>query len=112
MSKLGAAFLTTLMLATSPLAAAPLTAAEVPHRIARDTAWGCRDKNDLIDLLFLGLSASFDSKLAQALAEGRCAYFTPGENVTILEDGGHGLVRVQRGGAVPVVYWTPQRNVN
>jgi len=112
MSKLGAAFLTTLMLATTPLVAAPLTTAEVPHRIARDAAWGCRDRNDLIDLLFLGLSTSFDSKLAQALAEGRCAYFTPGENVRILEDGGHGLVKVQRGGAVPVVYWTPLRNVN
>ena len=112
MSKLGAAFLTTLMLATTPLIPSA-SATEVPHHISRDTAWGCREKGDLIDLLFLGLSTSFDSKLAQALADGRCDYFTPGEDVTILEDGGHGLVKVQlqRGAAEPVVYWTPLRNV-
>jgi hypothetical protein len=62
MPKLGAVVLTTLMLATTPVVAAPVTSAEVPHRIARDVAWGCRDKNDLIDLLFLGLSTSFDSR--------------------------------------------------
>ena len=111
MSKLGAAFLTTLMLAATPVVP-PASATEVPHRISRDAAWGCRDKGDLIDLLFLGLSTSFDSKLSQALADGRCAYFTPGEDVMILEDSGHGLVKVQRGGAEPIVYWTPLRNVN
>jgi len=107
MSKLGAAFLTALLLST-----APLVAAEAPHRIAHEAAWGCRDKNDLIDLLFLGLSTSFDLKLATALADGRCVYFTPGENVTILEGGGHGLVKVERGGAAPVAYWTALRNVD
>jgi hypothetical protein len=87
MSKLGAAFLTALMLAANPLIPSA-SAAKAPHRISRDAAWGCRDKGDLIDLLFLGLSTSFDSKLSQALADGRCAYFTPGEDVMILEDSG------------------------
>ena len=112
MSKLGAVFLTAAVLAATPLATSPLAAAEAPHRIARDAAWGCRDKGDLLDLLFLGLSTSFDTKLATALADGRCVYFAPGEDVTILEDGGHGLVKVRRGGAVPVTYWTTQRNVD
>ena len=110
MSKIGAAFLTTVMLASTPQFTSP-AAAEAPHQIAAPAAWGCRDKNDLIDLLFLGLSTSFDLKLSGALADGRCVYFTAGENVTILEDGGHGLVRVRRG-AAPVAYWTPVRNVN
>jgi hypothetical protein len=113
MSKLGAVFLTGLLLsATSVTATSALAATQAPHRIARDAAWGCRDKNDVVDLLFLGLSTSFDTKLASALADGRCVYFAPGENVTILEDGGHGLVKVERGGAAPVAYWTPLRNVN
>jgi len=114
MSKLGAAFLSALILAATPLAATPSSAAEVqvPHRIARDAAWGCRDKHDVFDLLFLGLSTSFDTVLASALADGRCVYFTPGESVTIIEQGSHGLVKVQRGGAEPVTYWTPLRNVN
>jgi len=118
MSKLGAVFLISLTLAATPLAAAPVSAdqmaaVDVPHHIARDAAWGCRDKHDVFDLLFLGLSTSFDSKFVQALGDGRCDYFTPGEDVTILEDGGHGLVKVQlqRGAAEPVVYWTPLRNV-
>ncbi|HXO01535.1 MAG TPA: hypothetical protein VN900_05720 [Stellaceae bacterium] len=112
MSKIGAAFLTGALLVATPLVSAALAAEEAPHRIAHEAAWGCRDKNDLIDLLFLGLSTSFDDRLAAALAEGRCVYFAPGESVTILKDGGHGLVKVQRGGAVPVAYWTPLRNVN
>ena len=113
MSKLGALILSGVMLVATPLAATPASAAEeAPHRIARDAAWGCRDMNDVIDLLFLGLSTSFDNKLASALADGRCVYFKPGEDVTILEKVGHGLVKVQRGGAEPVIYWTPLRNVN
>jgi hypothetical protein len=112
MSKFGVAFLTAAVLAATPLAAPPSLAAEAPHRIAQSAAWGCRDKGDLIDLLFLGLSASFDTKLSTALADGRCAYFTPGESVTILENGGNGLVKVKRDGAMPVSYWTPVRNVN
>jgi hypothetical protein len=112
MSKLGAAFLTGAMLVSASLSAAQLAAVDVPHHIARDAAWGCQDKTDLINLLFLGLSASFDNQLAQAIADGRCAYFEPGENVTIMEDAGQGLVKVQRGGATPVTYWTPLRNVN
>jgi hypothetical protein len=112
MSKLGAAFLTGAMLVSVPLYAAQLAAVDVPHHIAREAAWGCQDKSDLINLLFLGMSTSFDSKLAEAIAEGRCAYFEPGENVTIIENGEQGLVKVQRGGATPVTYWTPLRNVN
>jgi hypothetical protein len=111
MSKLGAAFLTASILATTPLFPS-VSAAEVPHRIARDAAWGCRDKNDLLNLLFLGISTSFDTKLAVALAEGRCIYFNPGEDVVVVDPGEKGLIRVQRGGAAPAVYWTPARNVN
>lgn len=115
MSKLGAAFLTGVLLAAAPAPASvsPSLAAEAaPHRIARDAAWGCRDKHELFNLLFLGLSTSFDTKLAEALADGRCVYFDPGETVTILEDSGsHGLVKVERGGAQPVAYWTPLRNI-
>ena len=109
MPKLGAALLTALVLATTPLAAAEM---QVPHRIARDAAWGCRDKSDLLNLLFLGISTSFDTKLAAALAEGRCIYFKPGEDVMVLDPGQQGIVRVQRGGVAPAVYWTPSRNVN
>jgi hypothetical protein len=111
MSKLGAVFLAAAMLAATP-AISPASAAEAPHRIAHDPAWGCRDKGDLYDLLFLGLSASFDSKLASALADGRCVSFTPGESVTILEPAGHGIIQVQRGGATPVAYWTAVRNID
>lgn len=110
MSKLGAAFLSVSLLAATPIAAIAAPAADVPHHIAGGIAWGCRDKSDLIDLLFLGLSTSFASKLESALADGRCAYFTPGEAVTVVERGGQGLVKVQRGGS-PVSYWTPLRNV-
>ena len=106
MSKLGAAFLTALMLGT-----ASLSAAEVPHRIARDGAWGCRDKRDVFDLLFLGISASFDLQLATALADGRCVLFNPGEEIAIVEAGQRGILQVQRGGAAPAVYWTASRNV-
>jgi hypothetical protein len=114
MSKLSAAFLTGVVLAATPMAATPSTAAEVaPHRIARDAAWGCRDKHDVFHLLFLGLSTSFDSKLADALANGSCVFFKPGENVTVIEDtGSHGLVKVRRDGPEPATYWTPVRNVN
>ena len=111
MSRVGAVFLTASILA----AAAPtpvVAAAEAPHRIARDAAWGCRDKNDVIDLLFQGISVNFDGKLAAALADGRCVAFKPGEDVVILEPGVNGLVRVQRPGASPVAYWTATRNVN
>jgi hypothetical protein len=117
MSRVGAAFLTALTLAATPVAAetttaTPVAATEAPHRIARDAAWGCRDKNDVFNLLFLGISASFDGKLAAALADGRCVTFKPGENVVILEPGANGLVRVQRLGASPVAYWTASHNVN
>jgi hypothetical protein len=111
MSKFAAVLLSAGLLAATPAVVPPVAAAEAPHRIARDAAWGCRDKNELIDLLFLGISASFDSKLATALADGRCAFFRTGETVTIVENGGHGLVKVQRGGASPVAYWTALRNV-
>ena len=85
MSKLGAAFLTGVVFATTPMMAPPSTAAEAPHRIARDAAWGCRDKHDVFHLLFLGMSTSFDSKLAQALSDGSCVFFKPGENVRVEE---------------------------
>jgi hypothetical protein len=111
MSKLGAVSLSALMLAA--IVVQPVLAAEAPHRIARDAAWGCRDKHEVFNLLFLGLSTSFDSKLAQALADGRCIFFNPGENVTIVDDSGsHGLVKVMRAGPAPETYWTPLRNVN
>ena len=112
MSKLGAVFLTASILAATPASPPPLPAAEAPHRIDHEAAWGCRDKSDLIDLLFLGLSASFDTTLASALADGRCVYFTPGENVVVVEPGSKGLIRIERPGATPVAYWTPLRNVN
>jgi len=113
MSKLGAVFLTTGMLAAVPLAAPPVAAAEAPHKIARAAAWGCREKHEVFDLLFLGLSTAFDDRLAAALANGRCVYFNPGEDVTIIEDSGsHGVVKVRRGGAEPATYWTPLRNID
>jgi hypothetical protein len=92
-------------------AAVPAMAAEAPHGIARDGAWGCRDRGEMLDLLFLGISASFDTKLASALAEGRCVLFNPGEEVVIVETGQRGILQVQRGGAAPAVYWTSARNV-
>jgi hypothetical protein len=113
MSKVGAAFLTASMLAMTPLAAMSASAAEVPQKITRDAAWGCRDKHDVFDLLFLGLSTSFDDRLADALADGRCVYFKSGEDVIIIEQStSHGLVKVQRGGAEPTTYWILQRNLN
>jgi hypothetical protein len=114
MSKLGAVFLSGLILTAPALAAAPSAVApDAPRHISGAAAWGCRDKGELIDLLFLGLSTSFDLKLASALAEGRCAYFTAGENVTVIENAGHGLVKVkvERPGAPLDSYWTPLRNV-
>jgi hypothetical protein len=113
MSKIGAVILTSLLLAVSPLLVKPVPAAEVPHRIARDAAWGCRDKHQLYNLLFMAMSTRFDDQLAQALAEGTCIFFKPGENVTIVEDSGsHGVVKVRRDGAEPATYWTPLRNIN
>jgi hypothetical protein len=109
MSKIGAAFLIALWLAAGSAAAAEVT---VPHHVTHGAAWGCSDKNELIDLLFLGLSASFDDKLAGDLASGKCVYFSSGETVTILKDNGHGIVKVQRGGAEPAVYWTMLRNLD
>jgi len=113
MPKLAAVLLTGLMLAAAPLLPTRAHAAEAaPRKIAGDSAWGCRAKHDVFDLLFLGLSTSFDDRLAAALADGRCIFFTPGEAVTIIENSSsHGLVKVQRGGAVPATYWTPLRNI-
>ena len=118
MSKLGAVFLTGLIFATPVLAAAPppVTAATPPtaaaaHRIGGSAAWGCHAKHDVFDILFLGLSASFDTKLADALTDGRCVFFQSGETVTILGGtGSHGLVKVQRG-TDPATYWTPLRKI-
>lgn len=119
MSRVGAVFLTALTLAATPVAAETVTAATpaatvsaVPHRIVRDAAWGCREKTDVLDLLFQGMSVNFDGKLAAALADGRCVAFKSGEDVVIVEPGANGLVRVQRPGASPVAYWTAARNVN
>jgi hypothetical protein len=110
MSKLGAVFLAAAMAAAIP-AVSPASAAEAPHRIAHSPAWGCRDQGELYNLLFLGISSSFDTTLAAALADGRCVSFTPGESVTILEESGHGIIKVQRGSGEPAVYWTPARNL-
>jgi len=111
MSKLGAVFLGVSLLTTTPLATVSAAATEAPHHITQGAAWGCRDKHDVFDILFLGLSASFDTKLATALADGRCVFFQSGETVTIIEGtGSHGLVKIQRG-AEPATYWTPVRNV-
>ena len=112
MSKIGAAFLTALAFAaTSPI---PLAAAaeQVPHKIVRDAAWGCRDKGDVIDLLFQGISVTFDSRLATAIADGKCVAFAPGENVVIVEPGANGLVKIARPGVWPATYWTASRNLN
>jgi hypothetical protein len=106
MSRFGAAFLTVLLLAASPVAAA-----EQPfHTIAREAAWGCRDKGDVFDLLFLGISTSFDAKLTGALADGRCVSFSPGESVVIVGSGEDGLVRIARPNS-PAAYWTVSRNL-
>lgn len=112
MSRFAALLLTTVTLAAVPVAGA-FAAAEAPHKIARDAAWGCRDKHQLFNLLFLGLSASFDDRLAAALADGSCVYFKSGEDVTIIDQtNSHGLVKIQRGGAEPVTYWTQLRNID
>jgi hypothetical protein len=111
MSKLGAVFLGVSLVTAAPLATASAAATEAPHHIMQGTAWGCRDKGDLMDLLFLGISTSFDNKLATELADGRCGYFKPGEAVTIIENGGQGIVKVLRAGPAPATYWTPLRNV-
>lgn len=111
MSKLGAAFLGLSLVAATPLPAAPAPPAATPHHIAQSAAWGCRDKHQVFNLLFLGLSTSFDMKLATALADGSCVVFQSGETVTILEGtGSHGLVKVRRG-TDPTTYWTPVSNV-
>lgn len=113
MSKFGAAFLTAVMLATTPIAVVAAPAMDAPHKITRDAAWGCREKHDVFDLLFLGLSTSFDDRLADALSDGRCVYFKPGEDVMIIDQSvSHGLIKVQRRGTEPVIYWTPRRNLN
>jgi hypothetical protein len=109
MSTIGAVFLAAFTLTGAPQPAVPT---EAPLRITQNAAWGCHEKSDLIDLLFLGLSTSFDTKLAVLLADGRCVYFKAGENVQILETGPHGFVKVQREGASPVTYWTVRRNMN
>ena len=99
MSRVGAALLTASVLAATPVLAqttamvTPTATIEAPHRIARDAAWGCRDKSEVINLLFLGMSVSFDGKLAAALADGRCAVFKSGENVVIVEPGGTHTVK-------------------
>jgi len=113
MSKLAAAFLTAVMLAATPFAAIAAPAAEAPHKITHAAAWGCRDKHDVFNILFLGLSTSFDDRLADALADGRCVYFNMGEDVVIIDQSAsHGLVKVQRGGTQPATYWILQRNLN
>jgi len=112
MSRIGAAFLTAAILAaTAPIP--PAAAAEqAPHKITRATAWGCRDKGDVINLLFQGLSAGFDNQLAAAIADGRCVSFTAGEPVMVVEAGTNGLVRVERPGAPPAQFWTVSRNLD
>ena len=113
MSKLAAAFLTASMLAATPLATVAAQPTDAAHKISRDAAWGCRDKHDVFNILFLGLSTSFDDKLADALADGRCVYFNMGEDVVIIDQSAsHGVVKVQRGGTQPATYWILQRNLN
>ena len=112
MSKFGAAFLTATVLATTAPMSLAAAAEQAPHKIVRDAAWGCRDKGDVIDLLFQGMSVTYQADLASALADGRCVAFVPGENVTIVDPGANGLVRVVRPGASPVAYWTEARNLN
>jgi|HubBroStandDraft_6_1064221.scaffolds.fasta_scaffold2006680_1 hypothetical protein len=108
MSRFGAAFL-----AASVLAAIPAAAAEqVPHKVVGEAAWGCRDKSDVIELLFQGMSVSYDGKLTSAIAAGRCVAFVPGEDVVIVDPGANGIVKVARPGASPVAYWTAVRNLN
>ncbi|MBV8778297.1 MAG: hypothetical protein JO032_04715 [Alphaproteobacteria bacterium] len=117
MSKLRAAFLTAAALAAATPATPSPSAADTLHRITHDPAWGCRDKGDLYNLLFLGISASFDTQLAAALADGRCIAFAPGERVSVIGDGTRGVVKVQRGLATTVStssagYWTLARNID
>jgi hypothetical protein len=108
MSRFGAAFLAASLLAAIPAAAAE----QVPHKVVGDAAWGCRDKSDVIELLFQGMSVTYDAKLASALADGRCVAFVPGESVVIVDPAANGLVRVARPGASPIAYWTVSRNLN
>jgi len=111
MSKLGAALLGLSLLTATPLPMPAAAAAETPHHIVQSTAWGCHNKHEVFDLLFMGLSSSFDTKLTSALNHGRCVSFRQGETVTILQGtDSHGLVKVQRG-AEPATYWTPVRNI-
>jgi hypothetical protein len=111
MSRFGAAILTILMFAATPHIPSASAAEEAPHKIARDSAWGCREKSDVIDLLFLGLSTTFDTTLANALADGRCVFFNAGEVVLIVDPAANGLVKVARPDEASAVYWMPARNV-
>src|SRR6185437_9733197 len=107
-------------LTAAAIAAATLAmpaAAEAPHRISHSPAWGCRDKGDLYNLLFLAISASFDTQMAAALADGRCVAFAPGERVSVVDQGSRGIVKVERGGVAQVStasngYWTLARNLD
>jgi hypothetical protein len=111
MSKLGTALLGLSLLAATPVPTPAAAAAETPHHIIQSAAWGCHKKHEVFDLMFMGLSTSFDTKLASALNSGRCVSFQQGETVRILQGtGSHGLVKVQRG-ADPATYWTPVRNI-
>ena len=116
MSKLGAALMTVAALA-SAVPAIPASAAEAPHRISHSPAWGCRDKGELYNLLFLAISNSYETQLAAALADGRCVTFAPGESVAVIDEGSRGIVKVERGGIAqvstrPSGYWTLARNVD
>jgi len=99
------------LIATGLLAAAP-GLAQTARQIVRSGAFGCQDKAELVNLLFLGVSAAFDNQLATAIADGTCIIFTVGESVVALDQDAHGILQVRRAGAVPVAYWTPARNVN
>lgn len=111
MSKLAAALLGLSLLAVTPLPRPAAAAAETPHHVIQSAAWGCHNKHEVFNLLFMGLSTSFNSKLASALNDGRCVSFQQGETVTILQGtDSHGLVKVQRG-AERATYWTPVRNI-
>jgi hypothetical protein len=98
-------------LCAAALLAACSANAQGERQIARDGAWGCRDRQDTVDLLFLGISAAFDTKLAHEIALGLCGYFKAGENVVVVDKDPLGLVKVRRTASPGVPLWTPSQNL-
>jgi hypothetical protein len=107
MRKLGTA-----LAALALLAACSILAKPPQSQIVSAGLWGCRDRATVVDLLFLGSSAAFDSRLAHALGDGTCVAFAADENVAVVaKRDSFGLLKVQRLDKAQIAYWTQSQNV-